>query len=143
MKSIILALLAGLVAFSAQAQQYEVTIVKTQMVATTGTSNINSVITLTKYEDIAVGLRLLGGSVATTNGNVTASFALSTDGVTYETTASRTVVGAANGVTAVQTVGTINTGAAGYLKLTTLANASYGTVTGVVTISKKPQRFGR
>jgi hypothetical protein len=140
----ILTAVAGIVLLASvcTAQQYGTALVATQMVLTSGTSNINSVVTVTKYEDVAVQLTILPGSAATTNGNITASFARSVDGTTYETTAGHTVVAAANGTAAVTTVGTINAGAAGYLKLTTLQNASYGTVTGIVTVVKKPVRFG-
>jgi hypothetical protein len=139
-----LAAVAGLVLLASvgSAQQYEVALVSTQMVLTSGTSNINSVVTITKYQDVAIQLTILPGSAATTNGNITASFAKSADGTTYETTASSTIVAAANGTAAVTKVGTISAGAAGYLKLTTLANASYGTVTGIITVVKKPQRYG-
>ena len=138
-----LALLAGLYALPASAQQYDVATSAALVVASGGTSNVNAVITCTKYEDVTVQVTLSGTTAATTNGNITVSFAHGVDGTLYETTAQTTVVVAANGATAVSKVANITVGATGYLKLTTIANASSGDGTVTVKVAKKPQREGK
>ena len=141
---LILALLVlAVVALPGYAQQYDVATSAALVVASGGTSNVNAVITCTKYEDVTVQVTLSGTTAATTNGNVTVSFAHGVDGTLYETTAQTTVVAAANGATAVSKVQNITVGATGYLKLTTIANASSGDGTVTVKVAKKPQREGK
>ena len=141
---LILALLVlAVVALPGYAQQYDSSLVLTQVVEAGGTSNINQVITLTKYEDFAVQASFVG-TAASTNGNVTLSFVSGVNGTLYETTAQNTVVLAANGATAVVKVQNITVGAVGYVKLTTAANAATaGTGTLIITVAKKPQREGK
>ena len=137
---LILALLAGLYALPASAQsQYDVATSAALVVASGGTSNVNAVITCTKWEDVTVQVTLSGTTAATTNGNITVSFVHGVNGTTYETTAQTTVVLAANGATAVSKVQNITVGATGYLKLTTIANASSGDGTVTVKVAKKPK----
>lgn len=132
-------LIAGLCPLTSvsQAQQYDATALHSNSVANGVTSNVNAVVTLTKADDVALELSIVGNA-GSTNGNVTATFTRSVDGVNYDN--GFTVIAAASGATRVTTVTNVTVGSVGYLQLTTLANAASSNLDIQVTRALKPIR---
>jgi len=141
-KTIIITALVAVLAFagSASAQQYSPVTVYSQgtnAIAGSATVTPGSVITMTKSNNVA--FQIFATSLAGSTNAVTANFAKSVDGVTYETTPSVTLAVTANGTNAVSALTNVATGAVGYLKLTSIVNGNTNALTGVgVTAAKKP-----
>jgi hypothetical protein len=138
----LLLLVVLFLAFPVQAQQYEAQLISSNALTTVTETNLASVLTLTKYEDTALQLSVIG-TAATTNGNVSVTVQRSIDGVNY--TAFMTLDLAANGATRATCISNVpptSLGPVGYLKFTTVTNASFGTATYILNAAKKPKRFG-
>ena len=120
-----------------RAEQYAATALHSNNVPASVTTNVNSVVTLTKSDEVALELSVIGNA-GSTNGNATATFTWSTTGNNYD--AGFTVVAAANGATRVTTVTNVYAGSRGYLKLTTLANAAGSNLDIQVSSALKPIR---
>ena len=146
MKSILTILCLCAIAVAGHAQQYNVTaLYSTNNVAkTNGSASPNAVLGVTKFEDVAIELSAAGATAAMTTNTLTATFAKSADGSTYETTGSLTVTLVGDGVSATNyVVTTANVGAAGYLRLNTIAwNGTTTLVHAGVRVARKPARFG-
>ena len=133
---VIMAVMLGTI--PASAQQYSSTAQFSNTVAV-ATTNLNSVIALTKYADAGIQLNIVGGA-SSTNGNVTATFNQSVDAVNWSS--AFTVVAAANGTTAVTVTTNVNVNAVGYLQLASIQNAAASNLNIQVTIARKPSRTG-
>jgi len=143
MKNISLILTAVLLAFigAASAQQYQPVALYTQgtnAIAGSATVSPAAVFTLTKFNNVALQLTAKASGSTDTNA-VTASFAKSVDGVTYETTPSVTLAVTSSSTNAITGVTNAALGAVGYLKLTSIVNSNTNALTGVsVQAVKKP-----
>jgi hypothetical protein len=141
----IIALLA--LAFAATAADYSVTTL-TNGLKVAGSSTVTMtttapVITLTKYEDVAINVRVTLDSTGT--GTQTYTWYKSLDGSTYDTVASYTlaVTPGGTGGTFVQVSTNINMGAVGYIRLGSVQNAQSGQyATNNISYSLKKRRNG-
>jgi hypothetical protein len=135
--------LLGVAASSVQAQQYRWTNVgATNNVPNNSTTsaNLGSVITATRYGEVAIDIAFALDGSGTTACNF--KFLTSVDGTNYNTTAPITITQAPNGTTTVRTNTSISLGAVGYIKLgsITAANNSAAMTNIVVGYSFKPSR---
>jgi hypothetical protein len=142
----IIAIIAGLtLAISGvEAQQYNTGSISFVVAAstTTNTAAGTGVFGVTKYEDVCIWVNSKIADSGTDNTVV--NFSKSADGTTYETTPSVVITVANTGTVNVNTITNINVGAAGYLKLVSVVNGDgSGNLTNIVTVAKKPQRFGK
>lgn len=136
----ILAVLTALIT-PASAQQYSVQSLSTgtTVIAASGSlAPTSAIVTATKNKNVTLQMSyaLSGTGVAA----VTLKCAKSIDGTTYETVESGTLAVTASGTNTVQGTLNIDMGGAGYLKVTSIANANTpSTVAGLsVKASKKP-----
>lgn len=144
MKYIIAIIAAVAITASVHAQQYNTGSITTVVAASTTTNTTSGigVFAVQKYEDVTIWTNTKIADSGTDNTVV--SFAKSADGTTYETVPSVVITVANTGTTAVNTITNINVGAAGYLKLVSVVNGdASGNLTNIVTVAKKPQRFGK
>lgn len=139
-------------ALSASAQQYNVTALSytnggatyldggTNHIPAAATNTLNSPITLTRYDQMAIQLvfKLNGSGTSATVWN----FDHSADGTNY-TTGALALSLSANGTTAVTITTNITVNATGYWRLRTVENPNASAITNLqVMVWKKPSRYG-
>ena len=127
------------------AQQYSEYTVATRGIDAGATSNVNEVITLTKYEDVSVKVKSIAGLAASgcLSGVVKTTFNWSANGVDYLAVPLVMMTTGPVAGTPVVAISNQTMGAVGYLKLTTIQNLTEGVVTTSVRVATKPQRFGK
>lgn len=147
MKHVITILAAlALFAFGAQAQgNYQAaSLLSTTASITAGaTTNYNTVINVTKWDEIALQLSYKLAAATANNSNVTVTLSRSLDGVNWGTADKLVFTLAANSTNQVSTITNIDTGSIGYYRLDSIANANTNTMTNIlVRFAVKPKRQG-
>jgi hypothetical protein len=141
MKKILTSLAAvAILATVAQAQQYTAaSLTVTSNIAAASTNSPASAVravTRNRHAAIATSFAMTGAGTP----NVVFSFSRSADGTNYETTPSLVITNAANGTNTVTSITNLDLGAAGWLKLVSVANTNASTaITNLaVKVSTKP-----
>jgi hypothetical protein len=140
--AIALAIIAILVVPAANAQQYTTAQLYSNSVATVTGLTTNLGVGVTKYEEVAISLKIWGPTAACSN-TVTATFAESVNGADYESSGRYSISATANGTTAALVSSNFYIGAAGYFRLAAITNACLTNTYIKIDYSLKPQRFGR
>ena len=139
MKNLILIISVLALAGAASAQQYNPVPIYTQGTnAIAGSATVTpatTAVVVTKFDNVA--FQFTAHSTADATNAVTANFAKSVDGVTYETTPSVALPVTLNGTNAVSAVTNLSTGAVGYLKLKSIVNSDTNAVSGASIMAVK------
>jgi len=136
------AVLVGLFAFTASAQQYTTLYSTNIVIGPTTNVALAKVITMTKYDQAAVQV-VCDGAANSTGGNVVVTFQVSADGTAMSSGPGGMVI-ALNGTTDAVLLSNLNLYAAGYFSIASVSNGSTtGIASNAIKVVAKPQRYGR